>query len=69
MNPKQVTTPTSALPTRPNRPIKYVFPVSAPDGAVGYDHPLENYFDPSMASRLLPSKPPSRVRVLLPLPG
>jgi hypothetical protein len=69
MNLKQVATPTSALPARPERPIKYVWPVTAPDGSVGYDRPLENYFDTSMAPRLLPSKPPARVRTHLPSSG
>ncbi|KAG8212937.1 hypothetical protein J3R82DRAFT_11295 [Butyriboletus roseoflavus] len=61
MNLPQVATPTSVLPGRPERPINYVWPVTAPDGSVGYDHPLENYFDASMAPRLLSSKPPTRL--------
>lgn len=66
---KQATTPASALPPRPQRPFVHVWPVIAPDGSVGYDRPLENYFDPSMAQRLLPSQPSSRVRRHLSLSG
>ncbi|KAG8212931.1 hypothetical protein J3R82DRAFT_11289 [Butyriboletus roseoflavus] len=55
MNLPQVATPTSVLPGRSERPV------TAPDGSVGYDHPLENYFDASMAPRLLSSKPPTRL--------
>ncbi|KAG6369338.1 hypothetical protein JVT61DRAFT_15017 [Boletus reticuloceps] len=58
---KQLTSPTSALPSRPERPFKYVWPVTTQDGSVGYDRPLENYFDPSMAQRILPAVPSGRL--------
>lgn len=69
MNLPQVATPTSVLPGRPEPPINYASPVTAPDGSVAYDRPLENYFDASMAPRLLPPKPPARVRTLSPSEG
>jgi hypothetical protein len=57
----KVATPTSALPARPERPVKYACPTNAPDGTIGYDRPLENYLDVSKAGQLMPSKPTNKV--------
>lgn len=59
---KHRTTSSTALLGRPERPFEYANSVRLPDGSVGYDRPLENYFDASMASHLLPSHPSSKVR-------
>ncbi|KAG9316125.1 hypothetical protein JVU11DRAFT_3802 [Chiua virens] len=59
MNTHIATTSTSALPSHPERPFKYVEPATALGGTVVYDRPPETYFDVPMASRLLPAKPPT----------
>ncbi|KAH7884797.1 hypothetical protein F5I97DRAFT_1929627 [Phlebopus sp. FC_14] len=46
---------------RPERSVEYVCPVTGPDGSVGYDRPLENYFDTSFADQLLPSRRPGNL--------
>ncbi|KAF9223311.1 hypothetical protein BS17DRAFT_133625 [Gyrodon lividus] len=61
MTRSKVATHTSALPARPERPVKYTCPVNAPDGSIGYDRPLENYFDTSKVTQLMAPKPPNKL--------
>ncbi|KIJ62867.1 hypothetical protein HYDPIDRAFT_188792 [Hydnomerulius pinastri MD-312] len=56
-----IATSTAALPSKPERPVKYACPVTTPDGSIGYDRPLENYFDTSKATHLAPPNLPANL--------
>ncbi|KAG6337100.1 hypothetical protein ID866_1974 [Astraeus odoratus] len=52
---------TTMMLAMPPSPVEFVCPVTAPDGSISYDRPLDNFFDLAMADKLLSAQAPAKL--------